>query len=76
LADVVSVATKAKRCVSSARIASYKEVQYHGSLEFRRDVEALVVNSRHASDKAMMKLCDEFCSNNGINCILMEADGR
>ncbi len=74
LADVVSVATKAKRCVSSARITSYKEVQYHGPLEFARDVEALVVNGRHASDKAMMKMAQEFCTNNNCNLILTEAD--
>jgi len=75
LEDVIAVASKRKRCVSSARISSYKEVQYHGPVQFSRDVEAIVVHGRHASDKAMMKLVQQFCEKNKCNMILQEADG-
>ena len=47
-------------------------MQYHGPVEFGRDVEALVVNWRHASDKAMMRMCEDFCKNNKCNLVMME----
>lgn len=63
-------------CVSSARISTYKEVQFHGPIEFARDIEAIVVHRRHQDDKAMMKLVQEFANNNKCNIIMMEEDGR
>jgi hypothetical protein len=76
LQDVISVATKSKRAVSSSRISNYKEVQYHGPVEFARDVEAIVVHKRHATDKAMMNMVEQFCKQNHCNMFMMEDDGR
>lgn len=61
-------------CVSSSRIGSYKEVQFHGPIEFSRDVEAIVVHSRHKTDKAMMAMVEEFRKNNHCNVVFMEPD--
>jgi hypothetical protein len=60
-------------CVSSSRISSYKEVQFHGSIEFARDIEAIVVNSRHLGDARMMSMVEQFRKNNNCNVVHMEA---
>ena len=46
-ADVIS------SCVSSARISTYQEVQFHGPIEFEfaRDIEAIVVHRRHQGNE-------------------------
>jgi len=76
LEDVIQVATGKKYCVSSSRISNYKEVQFHGPIEFSRDVEALVVAPRHKGDARMAEMIEQFATKNHINVIWQEEEDR
>ncbi len=70
--DVVKVATKQEVCVDSGRIHKYKELQLHGELQFARDVEYVFINARHKADREMVKLCEQFATQNNINLVWMD----
>jgi len=74
LKDLVSVANGHKFFSGSSVIpvGKYKEVQIHGELRFNRDVEAIVVNSRHKSDSRMLELISQFSTQNYCDVIWME----
>lgn len=76
LIDIITVATKKKLCVSSSRISTYKEVQFHGPIEFARDIESLFVHPRHTKEREIMEMCQEFARNNKCNLVVIEPDGR
>jgi hypothetical protein len=72
LKSVMLVATGREVCVDSASIAHYKEAQIHGPLLLRRDIEALVLNRRHAKDAALRAIAEDFAKKNSCLLVVME----
>jgi hypothetical protein len=46
--------------------------QIHGPLLLRRDIEALVLSRRHATDIALRATADEFAKKNSCLLVVME----
>lgn len=70
--DVISVATGEKKFTSSHNISRYKEVQFHGPLQFNRDFDTLVLNEIYLNDNKIKNLAEEFTKNNNIKLIWMQ----
>jgi len=45
---------------SSAIQSTYKEIQIHGPIEFKKDIITLYANSKHKKDAALCKQMDQF----------------
>ncbi len=56
---------------SSSRTAQYKEVQIHGPIQLDRDVELLVLNSQHQSNKPVIDSANRFCEKFGMSLITL-----
>lgn len=41
-------------------MATYKEIQIHGPIEFGKDIQRLYVNKIEIQDKKFMKMVEEF----------------
>ncbi len=53
--------------VSSNCTTTYKEIQIHGPLEFKKDIELLYINRNEVkNDKKLLDMTYEFCEKNKI----------
>ena len=72
LKAILDVATRRVPYHDSSVIATYKEVQIHGPVSLTDNVECIVVNQRHRTDKNMNKLLRQFIDINKCNMIWMD----
>ncbi|KAI6652321.1 hypothetical protein LOD99_7336 [Oopsacas minuta] len=72
LKAILDVATKRVSSHDSSVIATYKEVQIHGPVSLSDNVECIVVNQRHRTDKKINKLLEKFITDNKCNLIWMD----
>jgi len=63
---VLEAATKKSTAADSSKLATYKELQVHGEVLLERDIESIVVNTRHKSDKILVELVESFCAKYSI----------
>jgi hypothetical protein len=64
--DVISVATGKCPFTSSKNIGQYKEVQFHGPLQFNKDFKALVLNTTYKNNTEITQMAEEFCMANNL----------
>ena len=50
----------------------YKEVQIHGPVRLREDVDALVLHERHKASPEMRRLTEEFRKKHQISVLYMD----
>jgi Protein of unknown function (DUF3626) len=62
------------RCASSQSISLYKEAQIHGEIRLDRDVELLLVHSKHKSDSAVEPFMAKFAEKNSCPVVFMDPD--
>jgi hypothetical protein len=53
--------------VSSAVVATYKEIQIHGPIEFAKDIQRLYVNKIEIKDNKFMKMVENFCNKFNVD---------
>lgn len=46
---------------------SYKEIQIHGELSFSKDIEKVVIDSKHKGDVELVEKLTTFCEQNGCS---------
>ena len=69
LKEVIDVSLGLKPYAESKVISIYKEVQYHGNILLKRDVEALVIAKRHTPKDPIAKNIELFSQKHGIPLI-------
>lgn len=68
--DIMNIAIG--RTKTAAPTLEYIECQIHGDVIFARDVEMLVINSRHKNDPTILQYLKQFKRNNGVNYVWNE----
>ena len=54
----------------------YKEVQIHGPVRLREDVDALVLHERHKASFEMRRLAEEFGKKHQVSVLYMDDIAR
>lgn len=52
--------------MASNVIGTYKEIQIHGPVEFKKDIERVYVNKSELADPTHFNMVKEFCKNNDL----------
>lgn len=62
--------------VKSGCISAYKEIQIHGPVEFKKDVERVYVSRGELADSACKKMTDDFCAQNELELEIFDFEER
>ena len=62
--------------VKSGCISAYKEIQIHGPVEFKKDVERVYVSRGELADSVCKKMTDDFCAQNELELEIFDFEER